>query len=160
VIELEELKERRKRIEEHGRVLEERLAEIEVQRADRERELRLLRGLEEFCASVRDALEEPSFETKQRVLRLVVDRIVVEESKIVVHHVVPTGPVRLQTESLTIRTSPYPSQMNRTGSGNGLSASGPMPQGSQERGGIPPGAMTTCVYAHEKRVIPGGRRAD
>jgi site-specific DNA recombinase len=101
VIELEELKERRQRIEEHGRMLKERLAEIKVQRADRERELRLLRGLEEFCASVRDALEEPSFETKQRVMRLVVDRIVVEESKIVVHHVVPTGPVRLQTESHT-----------------------------------------------------------
>ena len=99
VIELEELKERRQRIEEHGRMLKERLAEIKVQRADRERELRLLRGLEEFCASVRDALEEPSFETRQQVLRLVVDRIVVEESKIVVHHVVPTGPVRLQTES-------------------------------------------------------------
>jgi hypothetical protein len=43
-------------------------------------------------------LKEPSFETKQKVLRLVVDRIVVEDSKVVVHHVVPTGPVNLQTE--------------------------------------------------------------
>lgn len=104
VIELEELKERRQRIEEHGKMLEERLAEVEIQRVDRERELRLLQGLEEFCASVRDALEEPSFETRQKVLRLVVDRIVVEDSKIVVHHMVPTGPVRLQTDSVTVAT--------------------------------------------------------
>src|SRR5439155_5910025 len=31
------------------------------------------------------------------ILQLVVDRIVVEDDRIVVHHVVPTGPVRLQT---------------------------------------------------------------
>jgi len=35
---------------------------------------------------------------KQKVLQLVVDRIVVEESRVVIQHVVPTGPVRLQTE--------------------------------------------------------------
>jgi hypothetical protein len=57
-----------------------------------------LEGVEEFLASVRAALKEPSFETKQKVLRLVVDRIVVEDSKVIVHHVVPTGPVHLQTE--------------------------------------------------------------
>jgi site-specific DNA recombinase len=98
VIELWELKERRERIEEQGRMLKERIKEIEQRRTDREQELRLLEGVEEFLASVRAALKEPSFETKQKVLRLVVDRIVVEDSKVIVHHVVPTGPVHLQTE--------------------------------------------------------------
>jgi site-specific DNA recombinase len=98
VIELCELRERRERIEEHGRMLKERLKEIERRRTDREQEIRLLEGVEEFCTSIREALEEPSFETKQKVLRLVVDRIVVEDSKVIVHHVVPTGPVHLQTE--------------------------------------------------------------
>ncbi|MCA1837337.1 MAG: recombinase family protein [Actinobacteria bacterium] len=98
VIELCELRERRARIEEHGQMLKERLKEIERRRTDREQEIRLLEGVEEFLASIREALEEPSFETKQRVLRLVVDRIVVDDSKVVVHHVVPTGPVHLQTE--------------------------------------------------------------
>jgi hypothetical protein len=54
--------------------------------------------VEAFCASVRRSLEEPSFEVKQKVLQLVVDRIVVEESRVVIQHVVPTGAVRLQTE--------------------------------------------------------------
>jgi site-specific DNA recombinase len=58
----------------------------------------LLEGVEAFCASVRRSREEPSFEVKQKVLQLVVDRIVVEESRVVIQHVVPTGAVRLQTE--------------------------------------------------------------
>lgn len=98
VIDLPELKERRERIEEHGRMLKRRLAEIRGKRADRELEIRLVRGLEQFCESVQEALEDPSFEAKQQVLRLVVDRIVVEDTRVVVHHVVPTGPIRLQTE--------------------------------------------------------------
>ena len=98
VIELAELSERRRGVEAQGRMLRERLREIEHQRANRENELRLLEGVETFCASVRESLEEPSFEVKQKVLQLVVDRIVVEDSRVVIQHVVPTGPVRLQTE--------------------------------------------------------------
>ncbi len=79
-IDLPELKERRERIEEHGRMLKHRLSEIHERRAEREQEVRLLQGLEEFSVSVRGSLEEPSFETRQQVLRLVVDRIVVKES--------------------------------------------------------------------------------
>jgi site-specific DNA recombinase len=101
VIDLEDLKERRKRVEDHGRILRERLREIEQERTDREQELRLLEGLEAFCQSVRGTLEEPSFEVRQKVLQLVVDRIVVEETRIVIHHVMPVGPVRLRTDHLT-----------------------------------------------------------
>jgi len=97
VIDLTELKQRRVRIEEHGQVLRTRLAELVNQRAEREQEIRLLEGLQAFSASVRDGLHDPSFAVKQRVLQLVVDRIVVEDSRVVVHHVVPSGPVRLQT---------------------------------------------------------------
>lgn len=83
-------------------MLKRRLSEIREKRAEREQEVRLLRGLEQFSESVADALEDPSFETRQQVLRLVVDRIVVEDDKVVVHHVVPTSPVRLQTERLGV----------------------------------------------------------
>jgi site-specific DNA recombinase len=102
VIDLAELKERREQIEEHGRMLKRRLAEIREKRAEREQEIRLLRGLEQFSESVAGALEDPSFETKQQVLRLVVD----DHSRVLdhdpVHHVAPTGPIRLQTERLPV----------------------------------------------------------
>jgi site-specific DNA recombinase len=60
--------------------------------------LRLLEGVDAFCTSVREAMEEPSFIVQQKVLQLVVNRMVVEDSQVIVEHVVPTGPVRLQTE--------------------------------------------------------------
>jgi hypothetical protein len=49
------------------------------QRRNREEELRRLEGLEGFCASICDAFREPSFETKQKIVRLVVDRILAED---------------------------------------------------------------------------------
>jgi hypothetical protein len=42
------------------------------------------------------ALQNPEYEIKQKVLQLVVDRIVVDEQQLTIHHVVPTGPVKLQ----------------------------------------------------------------
>jgi hypothetical protein len=40
----------------------------------------------------------PSFEVTQKVLQLVVQRIVVEDHRITIEHVVPSGPLRLQPE--------------------------------------------------------------
>jgi site-specific DNA recombinase len=98
VIELAELAERRHRLEDHGRMLRERVREIAQQRADRAAERRLREGVDAFCASVRGATEAPSFEVQQKVVQFVVNRIVVEDNRVIVEHVVPTGPVRLQTE--------------------------------------------------------------
>ena len=107
VIELPELQERRQRSAEHGRFPRERLGDLHRQQTAREQEQQLLSGLEEFCASVREALVAPSFDLKQQVLRLVMDRIVVEDSRLVVHHIVPAGPVRLQTEQQRNRNPEY-----------------------------------------------------
>ena len=98
VIDLTELAERRRRIDDHGRMLRERVRGIEQQRTERTAELRLLEGVEAFCTSIREAMEEPSFTVQQKVLQLVVNRIVVEDNQVIIEHVVPTGPVRLQTE--------------------------------------------------------------
>lgn len=104
MIQLDELRDRRKRIEEHGRVLTDRLREIEQQRHDRESEIRLLQGARAFCESVADALEAPTSDLKQTVLQLVVDRVIVEDTRVVVRHIVPAGPVHLQTGQITTGT--------------------------------------------------------
>jgi site-specific DNA recombinase len=95
-IDLAELQERRRRSAEHQQVLRQRLGELQHQRQERAQELRLLQGLDGFCTSIRSALTEPSFAVKQKVLQLVVDRIIVEDTQLVIRHIVPTGPVRLQ----------------------------------------------------------------
>jgi site-specific DNA recombinase len=69
VIDLTELAERRRRIDDHGRMLRERVREIVQQRTERTVELRLLEGVEAFCTSVREAMEEPSFMVQQKVLQ-------------------------------------------------------------------------------------------
>lgn len=98
VIELDELAERRQRLSEQGQLLRVRVQEIEPQRLDRSAELRLLEGVDAFCTSIRDAMAAPSFEVKQKVLQLVVKRIVVEDHRLIIEHVVPSAPIRLQTE--------------------------------------------------------------
>ena len=97
-MELAELAERRQRLTEQGQLLRARVQEIAQQRLDRAAELRLLKGVDAFCASIRDAMVALSFEVKQKVLQLVVQRIVVEDHRITIEHVVPSGPLRLQTE--------------------------------------------------------------
>ena len=42
-----------------------------------------------------DVLDNPSFETKQRILRLVVDKILVRDEEITIQHTVPISDVRL-----------------------------------------------------------------
>ncbi len=79
-------------------MLQERIREIEQQRADRATELRLLEGVDALCARVQEAREESSFEVQQKVVQLVVHRIVVEENQVLIEHVVPRGPARLQPE--------------------------------------------------------------
>jgi len=98
-ITLVELQERRRQIEDHGRHLRARLDEIHRQHSEREQQLRLLQGLEAFCAGIQDTLVDPPFETKQKVLRLVIDRVILEEDRLVIRDVVPTAPVGLQPHS-------------------------------------------------------------
>ena len=69
MIELTELAERRRRIEDQGRMLRERVREIVQHRTEQTAELRLLEGVEAFCPSVREAMEEPSFMVQQKVLQ-------------------------------------------------------------------------------------------
>lgn len=61
-------------------------------------------------SSPQQLLEKPSFPTKQQVLWLVIGRIVVD-SKAVIQHVVPVGPVRLQTERLPRHWYMFPGEL-------------------------------------------------
>ena len=98
-ITLEELQERRQQIDDHGRPPRARRDEINRQHWQREQELRLLQGLDAFCDGIRDKLTNPPFETRQSVLRLVIDQVIAEEERLVIRHVVPTASVGSQLHS-------------------------------------------------------------
>ena len=98
VIELDELRERRERIAEEYRRLDERLSSLEQQRQGQERQAALATTVEEFCRNINAALDNPSFETKQKILRLVVERVEFVEDQITIKHVIPISDVRLQRD--------------------------------------------------------------
>ena len=98
VIELDDLKERRDRVAEECRRLDDRLNLLEQQRQGQERQVALATTVEEFCRNISAALDNPSFETKQKILRLVVERVEFIEDQITIKHVIPISDVRLQRD--------------------------------------------------------------
>jgi site-specific DNA recombinase len=98
IIELDDLKERRERVAEECRRLEERLSSLEQQRQGQQRQAALATTVEEFCRNISAALDNPSFETKQKILRLVVERVEFVEDQITIKHVIPIADVRLQRD--------------------------------------------------------------
>ena len=98
VIELTELAERRARLTEQGQQPRARVQEIEQQRQDRAAELRLLEGVESVLRQCSGRDGGSLFRGQAKVLQLVVQRIVVEDHRITIEHVVPSGPIRLQPE--------------------------------------------------------------
>ena len=108
VIELNDLKERRERVAEECRRLEERLNSLEQQRQGQQRQAALATTVEEFCRNISVALDNPSFETKQKILRLVVERVEFVENQITIKHVIPISDVRLQRDQRVTETAETP----------------------------------------------------
>ena len=96
VIELGDLKERRERVTEECRRLEANVISLRQQQQEQQRQMALTATVEEFCRTINAALDNPSFETKQKILRLVVERIEFVEDQITIKHVIPVSDVQLQ----------------------------------------------------------------
>jgi site-specific DNA recombinase len=112
VIELPELQERCARIGQERVRLESRLRTIEQQRQSQQQQAALSTTMEEFCRSISDALDNPSFETKQRILRLVVDKVEVLDDQIRIKHMIPIPDVRLRRQPHVVNTRTYDAAPN------------------------------------------------
>lgn len=86
---LEELRARRERIETEANQVKERLTAIEGVHQQRLRVEEVFKGVDAFCQKLREGLERLDFEGRQRVVRLLVERVVVKEADVTVEHVVP-----------------------------------------------------------------------
>jgi hypothetical protein len=56
---------------------------------EQQRQIDLSVTVEAFCRNISAALDNPSFETKQKVLRLVVERIDFVDDRVTIRHVIP-----------------------------------------------------------------------
>jgi site-specific DNA recombinase len=88
-IEVDELKARRERLEASQQAAEERLVEVQARQQQRVRSERLLEDIAAFAKTVGRGLDALDFAGRQRLVRLLVERVVVRESTVTVEHVVP-----------------------------------------------------------------------
>jgi len=82
--EMEKLKERRKELERAAQ-------EVNQREHQEERSREALEHLEQFCHRVALGLETMTFEERQQLLRLVVERITMEDGRVCIETVIPTG---------------------------------------------------------------------
>jgi site-specific DNA recombinase len=91
VISLGELAERRRHLEQRRRALIEQQEQAAQLRRERFHAQEVLASLTAFCERVGSRLAEATFEEKQVLLNLLVERIIVQEHTLEVHHVIPLG---------------------------------------------------------------------
>jgi site-specific DNA recombinase len=88
-LELDELKERRQRLREAGQQVQQREQVVATQLSKAQQAATLTETVTAFCERLRAQLAVPSFETRQKILRLVVERIIVTDEAIVIQHIIP-----------------------------------------------------------------------
>ncbi len=85
----DELKVRRERIEASRDAIHERLEDLAGQEVDRARIEQLGDDLETFAAALRSGLDKLDFPDRQRLVRLLVERVVVTGDRVAIEHAIP-----------------------------------------------------------------------
>lgn len=90
-IELSELRERREQVRGRREVLIAQRDQERRAQAERREARARWSDLEAFCRRVRSRLDEASFAERQRVLQLLIERVIVGEDSLEIRHVIPLG---------------------------------------------------------------------
>lgn len=93
---IDELKKRMNILNQHKQQVERELAVLEAQTADENRINQTQLTLEKFANAIEDSSMELSVEEKQRVVRSLIDEIVIHEDFINIRHCIPIGKDRKQ----------------------------------------------------------------
>ncbi len=86
---VDELKARRERLEASLQATRARVEHLEAQHAEGVRLERLGAELEAFATAIRDGLEALDFAGRQRLVRLIVERVIVQGEDVTIEHAVP-----------------------------------------------------------------------
>ncbi len=87
-------------------------------RSERQTAKEVWADLTAFCQRVRSRLDEATLAERQRILQLLIDRVIVGEDSLEIRHVIPLG--RLRAES----ASPSPTDPDGSGGGEGSEPEG------------------------------------
>ena len=73
----------------------DRLSQLQHQQLEQAQHETLGQTLDEFCRKMIDVLDNQSFETRQHILRLVVDKILLSDEEATIQHTVSISNLRL-----------------------------------------------------------------
>ncbi|WP_437815012.1 hypothetical protein [Sorangium sp. So ce1078] len=88
-ISVEELKARRERLDAEQRAVRVRLQEVTAQDQDRARVEQLTDDVKAFAATLREGLDKLDFASRQRLVRLLIERVVVTGDHVAIEHAIP-----------------------------------------------------------------------
>ena len=126
-IDLDELKQRREQIRGRRLVLTAQRDQEQRLCAERQTAKEVWADLTAFCERVRSRLDEATLAEKQRILQLLIDRVIVGEDALEIRHVIPLG--RLKAEP----ANPCPTDPSGSGGGEGDEPEGSTPSGPGAR---------------------------
>lgn len=81
---------RKQRLDAERQQLHSRLQHLQQQRRRQQVKDDMLNDFETFCQQMLARLDNPTTETQQEVIRLLIDHIVVKDNEIVIKHIIPT----------------------------------------------------------------------
>ena len=122
-IELDELKKRREQIQIRKQILTMQRDQEQRLRCERQTAKEVWADLRAFCERVRSRLDEATLAERQRILQLLIERVIVGEDALEIRHVIPLG--RLKAEP----ADPGPTDPTGSGGGEGDEPEGPTPSG-------------------------------
>jgi site-specific DNA recombinase len=126
-IDLDELKRRREQIAGRRHMLTLQCEQERRLRRERQTAKEVWADLTAFCQRVRSRLDEASLAERQRILQLLIDRVIVGEDALEIRHVIPLG--RLKAEP----AEPEPTDPDGSGGGAGSEHEGMVPEGPSVR---------------------------
>jgi site-specific DNA recombinase len=85
-----ELARRKERLDQERQVLQQRLSELEHKAHQQQTKQQMLQDFTEYCHQIEAGLAAPTPELQQKVIRLLIDHVVVGDDEIVIKHIVPT----------------------------------------------------------------------
>jgi len=104
VLGLEELRRRRRDLDQAKEALEAQVRQLEAQ-VDRQTEIaRLSLSIDEFCRRVRDGLEQATWEQKRQLIEWLVVRVIVTDGEVEIRYAIPTSPAGEATRFCHLRS--------------------------------------------------------
>ena len=91
IITLQELKERREKLAERRKALTDQHEQQARLRRQTAQAQEVVKDLRAFCERINTKIEEATFEEKQSILQLLIERVIVGEDTLEIRHVIPLG---------------------------------------------------------------------